>query len=250
MKIISIIICLSISILSFSQDKVKLLNKGNEYFVEEDFLRAEKYYKKSLEADNQYYKANLNIGHALFRQAFDLIKNQDSTGITKCSESELFYKNSINLTKNKDEKAESLYNLGNSQLLSQKLKESIESYKKSLRLFPDNMNAKHNLALAQYLLNKKQKKQENNQNQEDQEEQKKQDQKEQDQKEQDQKEQDQKEQDQKNKNQNNQQKESNQELTKEEIEQILNALEREEKDVQEDLQEKKVIGGDKLLKDW
>ena len=244
MKNISIIICISISILSFSQDKVKLLNKGNEYFAEEDFLRAEKYYKKSLEADNQYYKANLNTGHALFRQAFDLIKNQDSTWNKKCSESELFYKNSVNLTKNTDEKAESLYNLGNSQLLSQKLKESIESYKKSLRLIPENMNAKHNLALAQYLLNKKQKEEENNQDKEEQKEE------ENNQNKEEQKEQNQKEQEQKDKNQNNQQKKSTQELTKEEIEQILNALEREEKDVQEDLQEKKVIGGDKLLKDW
>ena len=39
-------------------------------------------------------------------------------------------------------------------------------------------------------------------------------------------------------------------LSKEEIEQILNALEREEKEVQEDLQKKKIIGGNKLLKDW
>ena len=49
---------------------------------------------------------------------------------------------------------------------------------------------------------------------------------------------------------NNQQNQSKEELSKEEIDQILNALEREEKEVQEDLQEKKVIGGDKLLKDW
>ena len=49
---------------------------------------------------------------------------------------------------------------------------------------------------------------------------------------------------------NNQQNLPKEELSKEEIEQILNALEREEKEVQEDLQEKRVIGVTKLLKDW
>ena len=219
-----VIICVLISTLSFSQDKVELLNKGIEYYKEGDFEKAEEYYKESLELDNQYYKANLNIGHSLFRQAFSLIQKQDTTGLKKCSESELFYKNSVELTENKNDKSESLYNLGNSQLLNQKLEKSIESYKQSLRLVPENMNAKHNLALAQYLLNKKQKNQQNQQNQKDSKEDKKKD--------------------------HNQEEKKEEELSKEEIEDILNALEREEEEIQEDLQKKKkVIGGSKL-KDW
>ena len=217
------------STLSFSQDKVELLNKGNKYFQEGNFEKAEHYYKQSLETDNKYYKATLNTGHALFRQSFSLIQQQDTSGLKKCSEAELFYNNSVELTKNKNEKAESLYNLGNSQLLGQKLEESIESYKKSLRLVPENMNAKHNLALAQYLLIKKQDNQKDSKK--GQEEKKSEEEKDQNQ-------------------ENNQQNQPKEELSKEEIEQILNALEREEKEVQEDLQEKKLIGGDKLLKDW
>ncbi|MBT6699001.1 MAG: tetratricopeptide repeat protein [Flavobacteriales bacterium] len=231
MRRIFVIICVLISILSFSQGKVELLNKGNEYFQEEDFEKAEEYYKKSLEVDNQYYKANLNTGHSLFRQAFSLIQEQDTTGLKECLESsELFYRSSLEVTTNKNEKSESLYNLGNAQLLSQNLEESIESYKKSLRLVPENMNAKHNLALAQYLLNKKQKNQENQEDSKQEDKEKKKDQ-----------------------NQEDKQKEKEEKkesLSKEEIEQILNALEREEKEVQEDLQKKKIIGGNKLLKDW
>ncbi|MDG2059581.1 MAG: tetratricopeptide repeat protein [Flavobacteriales bacterium] len=231
MRRIFVIICVLISILSFSQDKVELLNKGNEYFQEEDFEKAEEYYKKSLEVDNQYYKANLNTGHSLFRQAFSLIQEEDTTGLKECLESsELFYRSSLEVTTNKNEKSESLYNLGNAQLLSQNLEESIESYKKSLRLVPENMNAKHNLALAQYLLNKKQKNQENQEDSKQEDKEKKKDQ-----------------------NQEDKQKEKEEKkesLSKEEIEQILNALEREEKEVQEDLQKKKIIGGNKLLKDW
>ena len=227
MRRIFVIICVLISILSFSQDKVELLNKGNEYFQEENFEKAEEYYKKSLEIDNQYYKANLNTGHSLFRQAFSLIQKQDTTGLKECLESsELFYRSSLEVTTNKNEKSESLYNLGNAQILSQNLEESIESYKQSLRLVPENMNAKHNLALAQYLLNKKQKNQENQEDSKEEDKEKKKDQ-----------------------NQEDKQKEK-EELSKEEIEQILKALEREEEEVQEDLQKKKVIGGNKLLKDW
>ena len=233
MRRIFVIICVLISILSFSQDKVELLNKGNEYFQEEDFEKAEEYYKKSLEVDNQYYKANLNTGHSLFRQAFSLIQEEDTTGLKECLESsELFYRSSLEVTTNKNEKSESLYNLGNAQLLSQNLEESIESYKKSLRLVPENMNAKHNLALAQYLLNKKQKNQEDSK------------------KEQDNKEEEEKNNQSQENKQKDQAEEKEEELSKEEIEQILNALEREEKEVQEDLQKKKIIGGNKLLKDW
>ena len=231
MRRIFVIICVLISTLSIAQDKVELLNKGNEYFQEEDFEKAEEYYKKSLEVDNQYYKANLNTGHSLFRQAFSLIQEQDTTGLKECLESsELFYRSSLEVTTNKNEKSESLYNLGNAHLLSQNLEESIESYKKSLRLVPENMNAKHNLALAQYLLNKKQKNQENQEDSKQEDKEKKKDQ-----------------------NQEDKQKEKEEKkesLSKEEIEQILNALEREEKEVQEDLQKKKIIGGNKLLKDW
>ena len=232
MRAIFIIICVLVSTLSFSQDKVELLNKGNKYFQEGDFEKAEHYYKQSLETDNKYYKANLNTGHALFRQAFSLIQQQDTSGLKKCSEAELFYNNSTELTKNKNEKAESLYNLGNSQLLGQKLEKSIKSYKKSLRLVPKNMNAKHNLALAQYLLNKQQENQKDPKEEE---------------KEQENKEQEEDKDQSQEKNQKNKPKE---ELSQEEIEQILNALEREEKEVQEELEEKKVIGGDRLLKDW
>ena len=160
-----------------------------------------------------------------------LIQKQDTTGLKKCSDAELFYKNSVELTENKNDKSESLYNLGNAQLLSQNLEESIKSYKKSLRLVPENMNAKHNLALAQYLLNKKQKNQENQEDSKEEEKEKKKDQ-----------------------NKEDKQKakeEKKEELSKEEIEQILKALEREEKEVQEDLQKKKVIDKNiNLEKDW
>ena len=50
-------------------------------------------------------KPNINIGHSLFKQAQSLIENgNDTIGIDKLKESEVFYSNSIDLTKNKKEK--------------------------------------------------------------------------------------------------------------------------------------------------
>ena len=220
-----------------TKNKVDLLNKGNEYFQEGNFKESEYYYKQSLEADNQYYKANLNTGHSLFRQAMYFMQKEmlDSARI-KCSEAESFYRNSIELTENKDEKAESLYNLGNCQLLSNKLKESIESYKKSLRMIPEDTITKHNLAFAQYLLNQEQKENKEQEENQDQKENKEQEEN-----------QDQKE----NKEQEgNQDKKENQELNEEQIQQILNALDKKDQEVQNKLQKRKKNTKNKSLKDW
>ena len=224
MRKILILLFIASSFNLWSQNKVELLNKGIEMYEQENYRDAEDYFKQAVEKDNQYYKANLNAGHSLFRQAINLLKSGDTLGVKKLEEAEIFYKNSSSLTENDNQKAESFYNEGNSQLLSEDLEKAIESYKKSLRLQPENYNTKHNLALAQSLKKKQEKKEE--------------------------------EKEEENKEEKNEKKEQEkqepqkQELSKEEIEQILQALETEEKEVQEDLQKKKAIGNNKLLKDW
>ena len=215
---------------SISQNKIDLLNKGNSFYKDGQFKDAEIYYKKALDKDPAYYKANLNLGHSLFKQSIELIG--DSVGIEKLGEAEKFYSNSLRLTKNKEEKAESYYNLGNSQLLNQKLEKSIESYKSSLRLSPNNMSTKHNLALAQSLLNQQQSNKENKE--------------EKDEKDEEKESESEKDQDKGEKKEND----TEEKLTQEQIEEILQALERKEEEVQEELQEKKALNQDNLLKDW
>ena len=223
MKKLLVIILVFSCVSSFSQNKIELLNKGNEYYQNEEYENAEYYFKQALQKDNTYFKGNLNTGHSLFKQAVSLMQNQDTTATVKLDEAEQFYNNSVNLSKNKNEKAEGYYNTGNAQLLSGEIGESIESYKNSLRLVPDNIQTKHNLALAQSIKNKQDQKQEPQEKEEKKEEEKQ---------------------------KQEQQSENKEELSKAEIEQILNALEREEKEVQEDIQKKKVVGNGKLLKDW
>ena len=240
MNKILLILMIFCSKYSLSQDKVKLLNKGNEFYQNNEFEKSEYYYKKALEKDNKYYKANINIGHSLFKQAQSLIENgNDTIGIDKLKESEAFYSNSIELTKNKKEKAIGYYNLGNSQLLSNQIDKSIESYKNSLRNEPNNLEAKHNLALAQSLQNQQQQQQQQ-QNQQQQ-------QQNQQQQQQDNQKEEKKDNNTNDENSNNTKKEN---LSKEEINQILNALKRQEQEVQKDLEKKKINGKNKPLKDW
>ncbi len=115
-------------------------------------------------------------------------------------------------------------------LMSNKLKESIEAYENSLKLKPDNPEAKYNLAYAQDLLKKQQQQQNQQQNQSGNKDQNKKDQDKQQKNNQDQ-----------NKNNQNQQQDQNkqqqqppeQTISKEDAERLLNAIANDEKNVQE-----------------
>jgi len=126
------------------------------------------------------------------------------------------------MNENIKKKSAGLYNLGNSLLKANKLKESIDAYKGSLRLDPKNPEAKYNLAYAQDLLRQQQQQQKQNQQQQ-------QDNKDQNKDQNKEKEQDQN----KDQNQQQQQQQDNQAISKEDAERILNALENDEKNVQE-----------------
>jgi hypothetical protein len=146
------------------------------------------------------------------------------------------------MAKTNEEINKAQYNLGNSRLMSGELEASIEAYKEALRKVPGDDDARYNLAYAQHL--KKQ--------QEQQQQQQQQDQKQDEQKDQEKKEQEQN-QDQQNQEQQEQQEQQQpQQLSKEEAEQLLQALMKQEKDLQEDLKKKKKQKAQriKIEKDW
>jgi tetratricopeptide (TPR) repeat protein len=140
-----------------------------------------------------------------------------------------------------EEKARALHNKGNSQLMQQKIDESIESYKEALRLNPNDLETKYNLAYAQNL-----KKQQQNQEQE------KDQNKDQNDKGQEDKDQ---QKSQENQNQENQQQEQNQQqnkISKENAEQLLQALQNDERDVQNKVNKEKAAQAQRtrIEKEW
>ena len=126
---------------------------------------------------------------------------------------------------------------------AKQLPQCIEAYKESLRNNPKDDETRYNLALAQKQLKDQQQDQQNQDQQQQQQEQKedKQDQNK------DQQEQEQK--DQQQQNQQQQQQNKN-EMSKENAQQLLNAVMQDEKNVQDKVKKQIQIQGKKLEKDW
>jgi len=192
----------------FAQEDKKYIRQGNREYNDAKFVESETKYRTATDKNKSNPDAVFNTGDALYRQ-----QKYEEAG-------KLFIENS-EMTSEKSKKAASYYNLGNSLLMADKPAESIEAYKNSLKLNPDNMEAKYNLAYAQDLL-RQQQQQEQQQQQQDQNNDKKEEQ------DQDKKNDDQNKDEQQDEEQGNQQK-----ISKEDAERVLNSLANEEKKVQE-----------------
>ena len=139
-----------------AQAEKNYIRQGNREYNKGRYEESEVSYRKANEQNNRLPEIFFNIGDALYKQEkYDEAAKQFST----------------NAAMNEDvsKKAAGLYNLGNSYLKSGKFKESIEAYKESLRLQPNNHEAKYNLAYAQDLLKEQEKQQNQNDTPEDEE---------------------------------------------------------------------------------
>ena len=217
--ILSLLMCIT----SFAQNKKSFLRDGNELYTDSSYNDAEMQYRKSLEKDQDYFKASFNLADAVYKQK-------------RYEESSALFDALIDNTPTENDLAKVYHNLGNSLTQEQKLEEAIEAYKNALRINPNDTETRHNLALS------KKQKQEQEQQEEKKEEKKDQ--------EKDKEGEDKQE-------QNNEQEKENQpedkkeEMSKEDAEKMLEAIQQEEKELQEELQKKKVKGKRvKVLKDW
>jgi Ca-activated chloride channel homolog len=225
----------------YSQADRKFIRQGNREYEKDKFSESEISYRRAIDKNKASGDAVFNAGDALYKQ-----KKYEDAGKQ--------FIESHKMNEEKDKRSESMYNLGNSLLMANKLQESIEAYKNSLKLKPENMEAKYNLAYAQDLL-KKQQEQQNQQQQKQQNKDNKDQKKDQEKKEDENKKQDQK--------QNNQDKQDNQQeqkqqdqqqqqsISKEDAERLLNAIANDEKNVQEKVKLAKAAKDRvKTLKNW
>lgn len=137
---------------SAQNNKVKpLVRKGNELFKKGKFSDAEVEYRKALEKDPKYQKAQFNLGDAIYQE-------KNFKGATP------LFNNLIKNSKSNELKANSLYNLGNTLMSQKKYESSIEAYIKSLLLNPNNYNAKYNLEYARKMLKKQKQNKKQNKN--------------------------------------------------------------------------------------
>jgi len=220
----------------FAQADRKFIRQGNREYEKEKYSESEISFRRAIDKNKSSSDAVFNSGDALYRQ-----KKFEDAGKQ--------FMESHRMNEDKDKKSASMYNLGNSLLMADKLKESIEAYKNSLKLNPDNMEAKYNLAYAQDLLKKQehqqqqQQQQQNKDNQDQNKDQQKQEDKNNDQ--------DQKQQDQQKQDENKQQQQQQQEMSKEDAERLLNAIANDEKNVQEKVKLAKAAKARvKTVKNW
>lgn len=151
MKNLSIFIMLVLTLSGFAQEKKEepkigqiekqLLRRANDFYADENYVDSEVQYKKALEQNPNYKKANYNLGNAIYQQ-------------NRFKDALPMYELAAKTTENKFERAESFHNTGNVMMKEKQYAQAIEAYKNSLRNNAEDDETRYNLALAQKLLKK------------------------------------------------------------------------------------------------
>ena len=119
----------------------KMLRKGNELYQKKQFTDASVSYQKALGSNSNYNKATYNLGNALyqtknFKEAIPQYELTTKTATDKLT------------------KAEAFHNLGNAMIESKNYQGAVDGYKNALRNNPTDDETRYNLAVAQKLLDK------------------------------------------------------------------------------------------------
>jgi tetratricopeptide (TPR) repeat protein len=232
---------LIVSFYTFSQsDPNNLVFNGNKESVKKNYIEAEVEYRKAISKDKTTSKAAHNLGNILFEN-----ENYDEA-------IQEYFKTQKNSELNL-EKHSAFHNLGNSYMKKKDYAQAIEAYKNALRNNSEDDETRYNYALAKKFLegDKRQNSQNNNES-EDEKKDKSEDKKEN--KEQDQKsDQDSDSENEKPKEQDqNEEKDEGGGLSKQQMENLLEAVNNIEKDLNQKLKsgKKKVQTTKKAEKDW
>lgn len=253
---------LMISVYGLAQDMEtkatdNYIYEGNNLHQNESFVEAEKQYRKAIASAPKNAVAQHNLGNTLF----------ESTAVGEAFNA---YKSATLSSKSKIEKHSALHNMGNVFMLQKDYAKAVETYKEALRNNPDDDQTRYNYALAKELLEDQDQNQDNDQDNDQNKEQDK-DQQNQDQQDQnqpqnegeqeqeepqgsDEKEQDQKgdqEQEQEQQPEDTKPQETPTQLSPQQIQNLLEAMNNEEKKVQDKVNAQKVKpAGKKKRKDW
>ena len=164
---------LSLGCLGFAQEDEKakekalvesknLTWKGNRQLSENQFVEAEVDYRKAIAKSGENVAAPFNLGNAYYNNE---------------TYSEAFgrYKEAGEAASEKAEKHKAYHNMGNVFMKRKDYQKAVDAYKEALRNDPTDEETRYNLALAKEMLEKEQ--EQNDQNQDNQDDQNKEDQK-------------------------------------------------------------------------
>lgn len=224
------------------------LPEGNEAFAEKKYTDAEADYRISQSKFPKKAIASYNLGNSIYRQK-------------QAAEAKFQFAKAIKVAKSKADKHKAFHNLGNCLMTEKNYESAVEAYKNALRNNPNDEETRYNFALAKKMLENNPPKSEDDKNKnKDKNKDKKEDKKDQDNKDKndkdkdknDQKKEGDKDKDQQDKNNNNgQPKPQPGGISKERIQNMLDAVNNEEKKIQDKVNQQKVrVNPKKPEKDW
>ncbi|KAB1156003.1 tetratricopeptide repeat protein [Flavobacterium luteum] len=127
------------SLATFAQEKDPNLPKGNQEFEDKNYTEAEADYRISQSKIPKSELASYNLGNAIYRQ------NQSS-------EAKYSFLKAIENSKTRAQKHQAFHNLGNVFMNEKKYSQAVEAYKNALRNNPSDEETRYNYALAKKML--------------------------------------------------------------------------------------------------
>ena len=154
---LNLVIFLFTSTLIWSQTEAStnLIVEGNELHNQKEFIEAETKYRKSISLSPNQSDAFHNLGNTNYR-----IADYNAA-------SQRFFQTQKNAT-SKDEKHSAFHNMGNVYMKQKDYPQAVEAYKNALRNNPLDEETRYNYALAKELLEKENQNQQNKEDQKDQ----------------------------------------------------------------------------------
>ena len=223
----------------FAQEKDKTLPKANEEYADNKFVDAEADYRISNSKFPNRAAAPYNLGNAIYKQ-------------NQAAEAKFAYAKAIKNTNSRPQKHKAFHNLGNVFMKEKNYTEAVEAYKNALRNEPSDEETRYNYALAKKMLKENPPKDNKDKDKKDKKDKDKKDQDKKDKKD------DNKDKDKKD-GQNKDDKPKDQEkpkpqpggISKQRLQNLLDAVNNEEKKIQDKVNAEKVKGKPiKTEKDW
>ena len=128
-----------LSLASWSQETDKNLPKANDEFVAKKYNEAEANYRISQSKTPKNAVATYNLGNSIYRQ-------------NQASEAKYSYLKAIENAKDKAQKHQAFHNLGNVYMKEKNYTKAVETYKNALRNNPADEETRYNFALAKKML--------------------------------------------------------------------------------------------------
>lgn len=130
-----------LSLAVHAQEKDKDLPKGNDSFAEKKYADAEADYRISESKNPKKAIASYNLGNAIYKQ-------------NQAAEAKYHFAKAVKTAKTREEKHKAFHNLGNTFMKAKDYANAVEAYKDALRNNPADEETRYNYVLAkEYLKN-------------------------------------------------------------------------------------------------